>query len=352
MKIAFEYLEAILEHANESIILLNMDYKVIGFNHIARQRLLINSQRELFQGADFRDFLYPGVEYVFDNLFIGAINGKLEEAEVYTRSNSGADIWIRTRLFPVYSNNGELLGIALFALNITDRKIAEIDLRESEEKFRKILEAAPTPIIILNNKLQIKLINHQTEEVFGYLPEEILDLNIDLIIPKLSDYLYSKNFINLKENLPLKITGENPFKGLIKDGNELSLEISLNTFTMKSEAFYILLIKDVTEQVRAELKILNQYHTLQKIAAQQSHEVRRPVASILGIVNILKTIENISEEDKKQLLDGLYKVTSELDEIIRRIVIYATDSSNTASDNQDLINQKETDSRINIIKKE
>jgi light-regulated signal transduction histidine kinase (bacteriophytochrome) len=85
-------------------------------------------------------------------------------------------------------------------------------------------------------------------------------------------------------------------------------------------------VKDITARKENELKILKQNETLQQIAWQQSHEVRRPVANILGMYNLLKDDQTATEEEKQKYLDYLLQATKELDKIIHKIVIQANEN--------------------------
>jgi len=62
-----------------------------------------------------------------------------------------------------------------------------------------------------------------------------------------------------------------------------------------------------------------QNERLKNIASLSSHELRRPVASMIGLLNILDR-ENFSNPENKQIMDHLHTVTQEIDEVIRVIV--------------------------------
>ncbi|GAC1314648.1 MAG: hypothetical protein NVSMB24_39520 [Mucilaginibacter sp.] len=81
---------------------------------------------------------------------------------------------------------------------------------------------------------------------------------------------------------------------------------------------------DITEKVQKEKKVRAQNEQLKKIAFIQSHELRRPVASILGLMNIIKGNNYIAEREE---IDMLAKAVNDLDVEIRRIV-ECTESAN------------------------
>jgi signal transduction histidine kinase len=76
----------------------------------------------------------------------------------------------------------------------------------------------------------------------------------------------------------------------------------------------------VTEIKKQQDQILEQNKALQQIAWQQSHEVRRPVANILGLCELLRDYKDEPEEIRDKYLEYMLKATQELDKIIHKIV--------------------------------
>ncbi len=76
---------------------------------------------------------------------------------------------------------------------------------------------------------------------------------------------------------------------------------------------------DVSKRVEQEQKIIEQNELLRKIAEIQSHELRRPVASILGLMNIFRVANYVPTKDELIMLE---KAVNELDQKIRLIIDY------------------------------
>jgi PAS domain S-box-containing protein len=73
----------------------------------------------------------------------------------------------------------------------------------------------------------------------------------------------------------------------------------------------------ITDRKDKEQKILVQHAALQKVAWSNSHELRRPVCTIIGLISVLKDANN--EKDRHQCLAALETCTGELDELVRQI---------------------------------
>jgi PAS domain S-box-containing protein len=319
-----ENYEAIIQNASETIILLDPNFKVLRFNKVGRDRILKNLGKELYLGADFREFVYPAKMDVFLKLFHDALQGITHEEEVRTFSKDNDVIWFLSKMYPVFKRNGELLGITVFASDIKARKEAEVALLESEQKFRFILESVPLPIIILNKDMNIVLTNPETEHVFGFTQQELVGFPVQKLIPESCS---NKEISLIKKYIEDPADQQRSIKGLVtclqKEGKEIATEIRLNSFMIKEEQFFLMIVEDVTDRLAAEKKISDQLKRLEAIAWQQSHEVRRPVANILGIIEMLKT-QSATEEERNESLSYLYQMTESLDSIIQKIVDYAS----------------------------
>ncbi|PWK78736.1 PAS domain S-box-containing protein [Mucilaginibacter oryzae] len=79
---------------------------------------------------------------------------------------------------------------------------------------------------------------------------------------------------------------------------------------------------DVTARVKHEETVTAQNQSLREIAFIQSHELRRPVASIMGLMELLKTDERVTGIEELQLME---KAVQELDEKIHLVVSYTTE---------------------------
>ncbi len=77
--------------------------------------------------------------------------------------------------------------------------------------------------------------------------------------------------------------------------------------------------RDITERLSIEDALIEQNERLKNIASLSSHELRRPVASMIGLLNILDR-ENFSNPENEQIMDHLVTVSKEVDEVIRLIV--------------------------------
>lgn len=244
--------EAIVQNTTESIVLIDKNYQILRFNKIAKERISANIKKELAIGADFRDFLYHPEEELFYRLTNAAFHGEASEAEFSITNISNDPVWVQTRVYPVYDVEGNLVAISLFAQNISARKKAEIALKESEEKARKIVESAANPILITSEDMKIKMLNPEGEAVFGYTWEELKEQHIETL---LTDYYTEAKYCDfeaLNMGQPIRLGMNRHVSARKKNGEEILIEASLNTFQVGTEKFFLFILQDVTHRIRTE----------------------------------------------------------------------------------------------------
>jgi signal transduction histidine kinase len=101
----------------------------------------------------------------------------------------------------------------------------------------------------------------------------------------------------------------------------LSFEISFNPIykTKRDIKGIGCFARNITEWLEKEKAIIDQNERLRHIASLTSHELRRPVASMLGLINIMDRV-NFFNPDNKEIIGHLLTVGKEIDEVIRLII--------------------------------
>lgn len=103
-------------------------------------------------GKTVKEFLGEiGYEKTLPHLKI-AYNGKQEKYEMFAPSRMGVSRWLSIVYTPHKNNEGKIIGVIVHAMDITQSKLTEIALRESESKLKSVLAAAPVSISLFGGE--------------------------------------------------------------------------------------------------------------------------------------------------------------------------------------------------------
>lgn len=220
------------------------------------------------------------------------------------------------------ASTAALLYILLHKYNteLTD-KVAKLQeskeaLRKSEENYRLLFDSSPTPIFIYDPKTeQILKVNNAALSYYGYTKGEFSHMSIlqiedddELDVDKLEEKLQ----IPKREGM-LHTHGIHRHKR--KDGKQIYVYMQGSVIQYKGVEAHIAMINDITNQLQYIERVELQNEKLNKIAWMQSHVVRAPLASLMGLVDILKE----HKEDLDDLIPKIESSATQLDDVIKNI---------------------------------
>ena len=189
----------------------------------------INKSVAEIEGQSTYD-LYPeeAEKYHRDDLeVITSGRPKLGIVELY-RTGSGEKRWVQTDKVPYCDVDGTVLGVLVFAQDITEQKRSEEALRGSEERLRAIIESSQNGIVMVNEEGTIVLVNEALAKIFGYERQELLGRSVDLLVPEQFRASHPDHRRTFFANPTIRRMGDNRvLMGLRKDGTEFRIEISL-----------------------------------------------------------------------------------------------------------------------------
>ena len=185
------------------------------------------------------------------------------------------------------------------------------DTKGLEDKFSSLLEIAPDAIVIVDKGGRIVLANSQTENLFGYKRQEIINEMVDRLVPERfrSRHAAQRNGFFAEPHMRPIGTGLELF-GMRKDGVEFPIEISLNPLEIEDEILITAAIRDITERKRFEHALHEKNLELEqanlakdRFLADISHELRTPLNAILGFTGtlLMKLPGPLTLDQEKQL---------------------------------------------------
>ncbi len=198
---------------------------------------------------------------------------------------------------PLREAAGEIRGGVVVVRDVTQERLAQSALRESEERARQIVETAYDPFVAIDSVGRVVDWNSRAQEVFGYTREEARGrLLANLIVPQQHREAHAQGIRRYFE------TGEGPVlntrievTALNRDGQEFPVEITIWPLRTSNGCFFQAFVHDITRRKQAQLEIQSKNQDLETLLYVTSHDLREP----------LRAIENFSRIVSERYADKL-----------------------------------------------
>jgi len=244
--------------------------------------------------------------------------------EYRVKSKSGDTIWIQDGGQIIYGENGEVEFITGAFIDITERKLAEKALHESEEKYRSLFNSGPDPIFVLDReKLEILDANPVAEETYGYSKNELTGMlftelgPVDDICKSVSDFE--------QDECPAVSIVSSRVQHYRKGRKPFYVRMTACPTRYKDRDAFILATTDITEVLEKEAQLLqaSKMTTLGEMSAGVAHELNQPLNAIkMGSEYLNMMIESGKQIPEKNLVEVSRQISEQVDrasEIIDRL---------------------------------
>jgi PAS domain S-box-containing protein len=163
---------SIVETANEGISTTNNEG---ALSYVNKQMAdMLGYTIEEIVGRNIWDFVEEEVKPIVTKKFERRRQGVTESFDFKLKRKDGSPLWVLINSRSFFDDNGKFIGYLNMHTDITERKKADEKLRESEEKYRNIVETASEGILITNDENIATYVNKKFADVLRYTPEEII----------------------------------------------------------------------------------------------------------------------------------------------------------------------------------
>jgi PAS domain S-box-containing protein len=317
------YLKAIFDNTIQSFILLDLEFKILTFNKKASDFINELTGKKLAAGEPLTD--YWGQDKIEEYVEIASMaqGGEYVKYEQYMEDLPSGPIWLEINFLPVYGEDNKMSSICFTALDISERKQAELELASSEARFRSLVQNSSDIVTVLDEDGKVQYSSESSEKMLGIAGTELIGRFLSGIILDDDQEAYQKALeetIRKKEN-------NHSIEYQIRDGSgqiRYVESVMNNLLEDKSVRGVVVNSRDITQRKDAEIKLKQTNFELDSFVYRASHDLRAPLRSVLGLLNLVRM--EPAEQQKAAYINLAEKSINKLDSFILDLTNFSRNS--------------------------
>lgn len=311
-KAVAEKLDQFIESINDYFFVLDEDWRFIRVN--AAFEMVTQKSRIEMLGQTIWEVFPITVDSIFEEVYRKAAIDKIPVQFIGHVESS--QMWFNTSVYPSAE------GLTVFMQDISEEKRAQEESARTKNSLEALINNTEDQIWSVDSEMRYVYMNKAYRNQIarftghepvhgefsyhhkGYTAEEIEEWN-----EHYQRALAGERYMMISEVI-------DPLNGKL-----MSFQVSFNPiYKVKGQITGVgCFARDITQWLASEKAIVDQNDRLRHIASLTSHELRRPVASMLGLINLMDRA-NFFNPDNKEIIEHLLTVGNEIDEVIRLIV--------------------------------
>ncbi|UII34248.1 PAS domain S-box protein [Fulvivirga ulvae] len=252
----------------------------------------------------------------------GHLKGETEyfEAEYRFKTKSGSYRWILDKGRAVQRDEkGRVTKASGTYLDINEKKNAQLLIQRNEQLFTQLFENSPLGIVLLDEKHRVIQMNQGFKDMFGYSINDIIGNQLNnILVPKdLHQEAIDINLLTVSGKVGMLESHRTHKNGSLVPVIIYGVPVTLDNKTIGIYGIYV----DITARTKAENELQVRNNELDNFVYKVSHDLRAPLSSILGLVNLAQHQDN--DDDLLQYIGLIENRVKQLDLFINDVLSHS-----------------------------
>jgi PAS domain S-box-containing protein len=260
----------------------------------------------------FLDTVHPDDRDTVNKAYMESVARK-EPYEITHRLRmpDGRIKWVHERGLTEYSADGALARSTGTTQDITELRLAEQSVKESELRFAGIISSAMDAIITVDANQNIFLFNSAAERIFGYTAAEIIGQPLERLIPARFHAAHQQHIETFERtSVTTRSMGAlGTISGVRANGEEFPTEASISQLDIGGQKNYTVILRDITERKHAEQQIAESLREKEMVLREIHHRVKNNLQIISSLLHFHSN-KVAGAQAKAVFLDGQDRLRS------------------------------------------
>ena len=318
------YFRTLLQTLHEDIMVIDSDYRITDVNHT----FLISSgfKREDVIGRHCFSVSHGYNEPCFKHGEDCMLREVFETGEPYNcrhehQKKDGSKLWVDILLSPMKDEEGKVSQVVEAIRDFSDMIEAEKAIRESEEKYRLLVENANEAIFIAQDEV-VKFPNPKGEELTGYSAEELSKMSfLNLIHSEDKDLVLDRHKRGLaEEGLPTTYS----FRIINKAGEKLWVQLNTVLINWEGRPATLNFLRDITRQkkMEAQFQQAQRMEAIGTLAGGIAHDFNNLLMGIQGRASLM-IIDTATTNSHYEHLKGIEDYVKSAADLTKQLLGFA-----------------------------
>ncbi len=225
---------------------------------------------------------------------------------------------------PLFHPDGSRKGLVVFGRDITEQVAMEDALKESEERYRDLVEKAGVAILTDDREGRITFFNRRVLELFGLTEEEARGMRIlDFVHPEDRERVWANHQAHLFGE---GSTGSYEFRGIRRDGQVLHLTVDVTPLVVDGMPVGTRsYIRDVTRERRLHEQLLQaqKLEVVGRLAGGIAHDFNNVLAAIRSYAELLELRTDPGDTGVREAINGILRATEQGARLSQQLLAFA-----------------------------